>query len=182
MYPPSSKSKPQDNTKLKALLGLLSLATIALLASTIALAVNDNKSTTTFSEAASVTGSDFSLSKASSNFFASDDANACAGAKLAFDNQLCADLEIPGPQAGGYVTKGYVRNLAVDVVPNTKPYYQSSMCPVNVHWHLGSEHFSYGEYNENGDGPHGNIPRPDWAARYLAESGEEVPDGFRCHH
>jgi len=182
MCPPAAESKPQDNTKLKALLGLLSLTTIALLASTIVLAVNGNKSTTTSSEAAAATGSDFSSSKASSNFFASDDANVCEGAKLAFDNQLCADLEVPGPQAGGNVTKGYVGNLTVDVVPNTKPYYQSSMCPVNVHWHLGSEHYSYGEYDENGDGPHGNIPRPEWAARYLAESGEEVPDGFRCHH
>ena len=113
MCPPAAESKPQDNTKLKALLGLLSLATIALLASTIALAVNGNKSNTTSSEAAAATGSDFSSSKASSNFFASDDANVCAGAKLAFDNQLCADLEVPGPQAGGNVTKGlFMLNFA----------------------------------------------------------------------
>eukprot|EP00804_Cyclotella_cryptica_P006169 CCRYP_015262-RA/>CCRYP_015262-RA protein AED:0.43 eAED:0.35 QI:0/-1/0/1/-1/1/1/0/122 len=106
MCPPATESKSQDNTKLKAAVGFLSLATVALLASTIALAVNGNKSTTTSSEAAAATGSDFSSSKASSNFFASDDANVCAGAKLAFDNQLCADLEVPGPQAGGNVTKG----------------------------------------------------------------------------
>lgn len=113
MCPPAAESKPQDNTKLKALIGLLSLATIALLASTIALAVNGNKSNTTSSEAAAATGSDFSSSKASSNFFASDDANVCAGAKLAFDNQLCADLEVPGPQAGGNVTKGlFMLNFA----------------------------------------------------------------------
>jgi hypothetical protein len=113
MCPPAAESKPQDNTKLKALLGLLSLATIALLASTIVLAVNGNKSTTTSSEAAAATGSDFSSSKASSNFFASGDANVCEGAKLAFDNQLCADLEVPGPQAGGNVTKGlFMLNFA----------------------------------------------------------------------
>jgi hypothetical protein len=69
-----------------------------------------------------------------------------------------------------------------DLTPNTKQYFQSSMCPVNVHWHLGSEHYSYGEFDENGDGPHGNIPRPDWANRDLAGAGESVPDGFRCHH
>ena len=106
MCPPASDSKPQDNTKLKAAVGFLALATLALLISTIALAVNGNKSTTTSSEASAATSSDFSSSKASSNFFASDDANVCAGAKLAFDNQLCADLEVPGPQAGGNVTKG----------------------------------------------------------------------------
>ena len=109
MCPPASDSKPQDNTKLKAAVGFLSLATVALLVSTIVLAVNGNQSTTKSSEASAATASDYSSSKASSNFFASDDANVCAGAKLAFDNQLCADLEVPGPQAGGNVTKGVFR-------------------------------------------------------------------------
>lgn len=45
-------------------------------------------------------------SKDMSNFFANEDANVCDGAKLAFDNKLCADLEVPVPQAGGNVTKG----------------------------------------------------------------------------
>ena len=46
--------------------------------------------------------------------------------------------------------------------------------------HLGSEHYSYGEYDEDGNGPHGNIERPEWAnSRTLSE---EIPDGFRCHH
>lgn len=106
MCPPATESKHQDNTKLKAAIGFLSVTTVALLASTIALAVNGNNSSTTSSEAAAATGSDFSSSKAASDFFASEDSNVCAGAKLAFDNQLCADLEVPGPQAGGNVTKG----------------------------------------------------------------------------
>ena len=106
MCPPATESKNQDNTKLKAAVEFLSLATVALLVSTIALAINGNKSTSASSEAAAATAADFSTSKVSSNFFASDDANVCAGAKLAFDNQLCADLEVPGPQAGGNVTKG----------------------------------------------------------------------------
>jgi hypothetical protein len=184
MCPPASESK-QDNTKLKAAVALLSVSTLVFLATTIALAVKGNDSETK-SAAAAATGSvtsDFSASKAESLFFATDDANACAGAKLAFDNQVCADMEVAPPQAGGNVTKGYVGGMEVDVVPNTSPYYQSSMCPVNVHWHLGSEHYSYGEFDENGDGPHGNVQRPDWATRRgLAESGEEVQDGFRCRH
>jgi hypothetical protein len=110
------------------------------------------------------------------------EANVCAGAKLAFDNKLCADLEV-APQAGANVTKGYVGNMDVgDLKPNTNAYFQSKMCPVNVHWHLGSEHYSYGEFDENGDGPHGNQARPDWADRARALAEGSVRDGFRCHH
>jgi hypothetical protein len=117
--------------------------------------------------------------KMKSSFYTDLDANVCAGKKLALDNKVCVDLN--APQAGANVTKGYVGNLDVgDIEPNTKQYFQSSMCPVNVHWHLGTEHYSAGEYDEGGDGPHGNQPRPDWANRDLAEG--EVRDGFRCHH
>jgi hypothetical protein len=49
---------------------------------------------------------DYVPRRALSAFFASGDANVCNGTKLAFDNQLCADLEVPVPQAGGNVTKG----------------------------------------------------------------------------
>ena len=87
------------------------------------------------------------------------------------------------PQAGANVTKGYVGGLEVgELAPNTKPYYQSAMCPVNVHWHLGTEHYSAGEYDEGGDGPHGNQGRPDWAARERDLAEGKVRDGFRCHH
>ena len=117
--------------------------------------------------------------KSTSSFYDTLEANTCAGAKLQADNAPCVDLNVP--QAGANVTKGYVGNLDMgDVVPNTKPYFQSKMCPVNVHWHLGSEHYSYGEFDEMGDGPHGNQPRPNWANRDLAEG--EVRDGFRCRH
>ncbi|KAL7528876.1 hypothetical protein ACHAWF_002745, partial [Thalassiosira exigua] len=117
-----------------------------------------------------------------SDFYNTLEHNACAGAKLASDNKLCVDVGV-APQAGANVTKGYVGNMDVgDLKPNTKPYFQSSMCPVNVHWHLGTEHYSAGEYDENGDGPHGNQARPEWAnrARDLAEG--KILDGFRCNH
>jgi len=52
-----------------------------------------------------------------------------------------------GPQAGANVTKGYNGDLEIDVVPITSPYYQAGLCPVNVHWHLGAEHYSAGEYD-----------------------------------
>ncbi|KAL3808595.1 hypothetical protein ACHAXA_006556 [Cyclostephanos tholiformis] len=183
--------------KHKFLIGALSLSTISFLVATIVLAATNKSNSSSeasnaASSAAAVSASvDFLTSKASSNFFAtSDEDNFCAGAKLAFDNKLCADLEVPTPQAGANVTKGYVGDLDVgDLVPNTKPYWQSSMCPVNVHWHLGSEHYSVGQYDETGNGPNGNIPRPEWANRDLSgtdsnatEGENQVQDGFRCLH
>lgn len=36
---------------------------------------------------------------------------------------------------------------------STNPIYKSGMCPVNVHWHLGAEHYSYGQYDESGVSP-----------------------------
>lgn len=121
---------------------------------------------------------DFLDSRATSSLL--DDAhNKCAGAKLALDNKLCVDLGVQ-PQAGANVTKGYVGAMDMgDIVPNTDPYWASKMCPVNVHWHLGTEHYSVGEYDEGGDGPHGGPD--DWEARRLSAEGE-VRDGFRCHH
>ena len=87
--------------------------------------------------------------------------NVCAGAKLQFDNIECMDVAlgdasnvtvdpsvVAGPQAGANVTKGYNGDLEMNgVVPITKPYYQAGLCPVNVHWHLGAEHYSAGEYD-----------------------------------
>jgi len=120
---------------------------------------------------------DFLDARAASSLL--EDDNKCAGAKLALDNKLCVDLGVAQPQAGGNVTKGYRGDMDVgDLVPTTGSYLQSGMCPVNVHWHLGTEHYSLGEYDEHGDGPHGGPD--DWPARRLAEG--EVRDGFRCRH
>jgi len=87
--------------------------------------------------------------------------NVCAGAKLEFENIDCMEVAlddgsnvtvdatvVAGPQAGANVTKGYNGLMDVgDVVPITTPYYQAGLCPVNVHWHLGTEHYSAGEYD-----------------------------------
>jgi len=180
--------KKDNNTTLKILVGGLSICTIGLLISTIVLIGVNNGNENSSSNAASPAslslsnGIDFMQSKASSDFFSSLEDNVCAGAKLALENKLCADLEVPAPQAGANVTLGYVGNMDVgDIVPNIKPFYQSNMCPVNVHWHLGTEHYSYGQFDENGNGPNGNTARPEWANRDLADT-KDVRDGFRCHH
>jgi hypothetical protein len=180
----------KDNSTLKAAVGVLGVSTVALLGSTIGLAVTNNSAAPAAAPAddsmsavavASVPETtDFIALKEGSTLLDDTD-NVCAGAQLAVANKLCADLEVPTPQAGGNVTKGYVGDLDVgDLVPITTSYQASNMCPVNVHWHLGTEHYSYGQFDENGDGPHGTAPRPEWADRDLA--GKDVRGGFRCHH
>eukprot|EP01082_Thalassiosira_pseudonana_P010441 g9228.t1.1.5e17418a g9228 g9228.t1 contig36:153927-155216(+) len=176
---PDPNDQPKDKTSaLKGAVGVLSITTIGLLISTIVLATNNSGD----AHATVAADTSFLESKALSNIVAVEEDNVCDGAKLAFDNQLCVDLSVP--QAGGNITEGYVGELDVgDLVPSTKPFFLSSMCPVNVHWHVGTEHYSYGQFDENGDGPNGNIDRPSWAARYLTDaSAEEEQPGFRCHH
>ncbi|KAL3922662.1 MAG: hypothetical protein SGILL_002087 [Bacillariaceae sp.] len=81
--------------------------------------------------------------------------NVCAGKKPDLPNVDCIvdAMTNVGPQAGANVTKGYNGNMLVDHVPITTPYWQNGMCAVNVHWHLGAEHVSVGQYDETGDGP-----------------------------
>ena len=87
-----------------------------------------------------------------------------------------------GPQAGANVTKGYQGELEVDFLTVDTPYFEAGMCAVNVHWHLGTEHYSAGEYDEHGTGPtdHG-------AAEHEESNGHrrlsgEVRPGYQCHY
>jgi hypothetical protein len=81
--------------------------------------------------------------------------NVCEGKKPDLPNVDCIvdSLTNVGPQAGANVTAGYQGNMDVDHVPITTPYWMNGMCPVNVHWHLGAEHLSVGQYDETGSGP-----------------------------
>jgi hypothetical protein len=75
-------------------------------------------------------------------------------------------------QSGVNVTKGYQGDIdASSRPPITDPYWKAGLCPVNVHWHLGTEHLSVGEYDENGKGP---------AARLLAASNKTIRKGYQC--
>jgi hypothetical protein len=87
--------------------------------------------------------------------------NPCEGTKpdsvAYFDNTPCGlfngtvgALE----QSGTNVTAGYVGDIdATGRDPITTPYFEAGLCPVNVHWHLGTEHYSVGQYDEHGTGP-----------------------------
>jgi hypothetical protein len=78
-----------------------------------------------------------------------------------------------GPQAGSNITKGYKGGMSVDVTPITDPYWKAGLCPVNVHWHLGAEHYSVGEFDENGKGSREIDLTTDGAAGF---------GSFQCHH
>jgi len=59
----------------------------------------------------------------------------------------------------------------------------TDLCPVNVHWHLGTEHRSEGQYDEKGSGPHsyeshGRVG----SERRLALKEGGVRQGMLCHH
>eukprot|EP00543_Licmophora_paradoxa_P002102 CAMPEP_0202443348 /NCGR_PEP_ID=MMETSP1360-20130828/2649_1 /ASSEMBLY_ACC=CAM_ASM_000848 /TAXON_ID=515479 /ORGANISM="Licmophora paradoxa, Strain CCMP2313" /LENGTH=399 /DNA_ID=CAMNT_0049059021 /DNA_START=28 /DNA_END=1227 /DNA_ORIENTATION=+ len=81
--------------------------------------------------------------------------NPCAGKKPDVPNAECVvdAIVTVGPQSGSNVTAGYTGTNDDGSVPITVPYYEAGLCPVNVHWHLGAEHLSVGEYDENGSGP-----------------------------
>lgn len=165
---------PQDDPKTAApskasggKLALLAAAffgvtTIALLVSTVILAV-DNGSTDIVTVAEPSTRGPPAGT------------NPCEGTDPKLENVACVaeGMEHPGGQSGANVTKGYQGLLdAGDVVPITDAYYKVGLCPVNVHWHLGAEHYSLGQYDETGTGP-----APKSLRRNLAGN---VKAGFQC--
>jgi len=107
-----------------------------------------------------------------------------------FSNTQCEQDSIAQTleQAGANVTKGYKGGLdAGSRVPITEEYKDAGLCAVNVHWHLGSEHLSVGQYDEKGTGPavnkqrrdNSNADHPDLRRSLEAKP---VDYGFRCHH
>jgi len=77
-------------------------------------------------------------------------------------------------QAGADVTAGYVGGFDTGTrEPITDPYWKAGLCPVNVHWHLGAEHRSAGEFDEAGTGP--------VAHRRRTSATDPVRLGFQCH-
>jgi len=93
-------------------------------------------------------------------------------------------------QAGGDVTGGFEGEKETDIVPITETYFSKGLCPVNVHWHLGAEHRSEGQYDEYGKSPElaGTPNQPYTAPRRLGSNtsrrlgADAVRYGFACHH
>lgn len=78
--------------------------------------------------------------------------NFCEGKDPDLPKIDCLEADVR-EQSGVNVTVGYQGSFATDVDPILDPFYNAGLCPVNVHWHLGTEHYSHGQYDENGSGP-----------------------------
>ena len=117
--------------------------------------------------------------------FAGD--NYCAGTKptSGWDNIECVSTGIE--QAGGDVTmttnaNGAETFAAGDITGDsnliTQQFYKKGLCPVNVHWHLGAEHRSTGQFDDAGTvadrGP------SDSAHRKLLATTDSA--NLRCYH
>lgn len=117
--------------------------------------------------------------------FSSKIENACQGTKPTegFANFECiVDGVIKAAeQAGANVTAGYQGLLDTDAVPQMKPYWQVGMCPVNVHVHSGTEHYSYGEYDEDGTGPTPSSYADEVSNGRKLLAGN-VRTGYQCHY
>jgi len=85
-------------------------------------------------------------------------------------------------QAGANVTMGYrgqIDAVAGGRWPINTTYLAAGLCPVNVHWHLGTEHYSAGEYDEYGSGPvEGNLTDLDGPD----SAGGAERKGYQCRH
>mmetsp|Transcript_26790 Transcript_26790/g.43090 ORF Transcript_26790/g.43090 Transcript_26790/m.43090 type:complete len:390 (-) Transcript_26790:26-1195(-) len=135
---------------LYAIIVVLTLTTLGFLAATIYLAVDRNNNST--NEAPATTFSTVSPPVGT---------NQCSGQKTAFNklvNLSNVECVVNGirqavEQSGANVTEGYKGLINTTAVPITVPYFQVGLCPVNVHWHLGAEHLSVGEFDESGTGP-----------------------------
>ena len=118
--------------------------------------------------------------------------NFCHKAKpgSAFDNIDCVNSQVE--QAGGDVTMAGTAYTAAEQGTRsaiagstnqgtsgliTTPYFSNGLCPVNVHWHLGAEHRSEGQFDENGKGP-GDDSHD--SHRKLLAGATRL--GGRCHH
>lgn len=111
--------------------------------------------------------------------------NPCEGQKAltepGMDNAACfaEGVRQAGEQAGGDVTVGFAGTLESTVTPITDRYHKTTLCPVNVHWHLGAEHRSAGQYDETGLAP--GTPdsnAPDHARRLTSDARY----GYACQH
>jgi len=113
--------------------------------------------------------------------------NVCAGKKPSsgYENIDCTVEGVVNAleQAGANVTEGYVGDFDTSVVPITTTYLEAGLCPVNVHWHVGTEHLSVDEFDEDGVGPENPYSYSDHDHdhddRRLSESSQRR--GFRCH-
>lgn len=164
----SNNSQESNFTKAHLLTVLLAASTIALLASTIFFALKDESDET---QIEIVTETILATARPPVGD------NPCLGTKPDLPDIQCVidEVQQTGEQSGTNVTKGYKGDRESDAVPITVPFFQAGLCPVNVHWHLGTEHLSVGEYDETGTGP-SNVNE------HHRGLEEETRQGFQCKY
>ena len=84
-----------------------------------------------------------------------------------------------GAQAGTDVTRGAVGMMDPSVGP-VQDYNAAGMCTVNVHWHIGAEHKSTGEYDEDQEFDHPDKDTYAGSHRRLASDDGGMRIGHMC--
>jgi len=116
--------------------------------------------------------------------FGAGKTNPCENKKIEIPNAACYDENFSvavGGQAGADVTVGKKGLIDVDFEPVTSIFNAAptGMCPVNVHWHLGAEHRSEGQYDESFDAMGPEVSADGEHHRNRALAGD-IRQGFRC--
>ena len=93
---------------------------------------------------------------------------------------LDCENSLVGAQSGTDVTKGATGMMDPSVGP-IQDYNAAGMCTVNVHWHIGAEHRSEGEYDENQSFDHPNKDTYAGSHRRLASADGGMRIGHMCH-
>lgn len=116
-------------------------------------------------------------------------ANPCAGKKpkpgTGFDNFECIQEGViaASEQSGADVTAGFEGGLDVNRTPITGSYFSKGLCPVNVHWHLGAEHRSQGQFDENGKAPrHESDERYGFACQQYDANDAKFTTPYKWQH
>jgi hypothetical protein len=113
--------------------------------------------------------------------------NPCHGTKPAspgaYDNLACIVDDI-NEQSGAEVTPGVQGQFESSTWPIMTSYMHAGLCPVNVHWHLGAEHKSVGQYDEAGTYPNhgGRRLEEELRSSYHRRLAGDVRYGLKCHH
>ena len=89
------------------------------------------------------------------------------------------ECENAGAQSATDVTKGAAGDRNPGITP-VVDYNDASMCTVNVHWHIGAEHRSEGQYDEAAAFDHPNKDTYAGSHRRLASSDGGMRIGHMC--
>jgi len=171
------------STRFLAFFTVFLTVVVICLSAAIASLPKDRDSTTTVIEKYNTTTILYDTVMASTKpgYYVSGD-NICVGTDPGLPNIECvvdgvvtpgSDYYLAtGEQSGVNVTKGYQGDNEVESVPINTTYWEAGLCPVNVHWHLGTEHFSLGQFDHNGVGPSSDDDHRRLSGR----------QGYQCHH